>query len=278
MLSKENIQQIQTLYLQGVLKKDIAEIVHCSAATVGKYTKNLLVEKDNMIGKKFGKLVVLKRAEKRPELSSRCLRYLCQCECGATIEANGGALRAGTIKSCGCSRKQINCKDLSGLKFGKLSPIEIIGSNQNRRAIWKCKCDCGNIINVSSDLLLQNSVKSCGCMKASLGEQKVGDILTDMGVDFITEYRIPECRNCKPLPFDFAIFEQEKLICLIEYQGEIHYHSTGGWNTEQRLQENRKRDAIKEEYCMSHNIKLITIPYTDYDNLDKEYLKRRIYG
>lgn len=36
------------------------------------------------------------------------------------------------------------------------------------------------------------------------------------------------------------------------------------------------RDSIKNDYCNQHDIPLIRIPYTDFDNLNIEYIKERI--
>ena len=80
------------------------------------------------------------------------------------------------------------------------------------------------------------------------------------------------------MPFDFAIFdENNKLLCLIEYQGDIHYIITGGWNNKENFENRQIRDKIKQEYCSQNNIKLIIIPYTDYNILNKEYLERVLY-
>ena len=35
--------------------------------------------------------------------------------------------------------------------------------NKNRRAIWECECDCGNIIITNSRALISGSKTSCGC-------------------------------------------------------------------------------------------------------------------
>lgn len=35
-------------------------------------------------------------------------------------------------------------KDLTGLKFGKLTVIEQAGHDKYNKILWKCKCDCGN--------------------------------------------------------------------------------------------------------------------------------------
>ena len=34
----------------------------------------------------------------------------------------------------------------------------------------------------------------------------------------------------------------------------------------------QKRDNYKDKYCKDNNIKLIRIPYTDFEKLNKEYL------
>ena len=39
-----------------------------------------------------------------------------------------------------------------------------VDKNGNKRAIWLCKCDCGNFIEVSGTDLRSGHTKSCGCM------------------------------------------------------------------------------------------------------------------
>jgi hypothetical protein len=54
-----------------------------------------------------------------------------------------------------------------GKKFGKLTIIKDTGKRTNDRGIiWQCKCDCGNIINVSGKLLKnEKKPRSCGCSR-----------------------------------------------------------------------------------------------------------------
>lgn len=55
-------------------------------------------------------------------------------------------------------------KDLTGQRFGKLIVIERNG-RKDTYALWKCKCDCGNITIVRSSHLLSGHTTSCGCYK-----------------------------------------------------------------------------------------------------------------
>ena len=57
--------------------------------------------------------------------------------------------------------------DLTGQKFGRLTVIKLVGKYKNGDKVWKCKCDCGNIKNVSSSNL-KGKTKSCGCLKREL--------------------------------------------------------------------------------------------------------------
>lgn len=279
MLSQEKIDLIRKLYLEGKTKTEITKITGSSNTTIKKYVKDIdEARRNEMIGKKFGKLTVLSIAPKREDLTNRCIRYQCQCECGNIIEVNGNSLRTGHTTSCGCSRRGVNIKDLVGQRFGMLTVKQLAYIDAERRAVWKCQCDCGNIVDVSSHGLLSKSNTSCGCARRSSGEVKTENILSQMNCNYCTQYRITDCKLKQTLPFDFAVFDNNnQLLALIEYQGDIHFKVTGGWNTEERLQEQQKRDEIKRTYCNQHNIKLIEIPYTDYDILDIDYLRKAIY-
>ncbi len=56
-----------------------------------------------------------------------------------------------------------NTKDLTGLRYGKLTVIENAGSDKNGHARWLCKCDCGNKKVVTGTNLIRGLTTSCGC-------------------------------------------------------------------------------------------------------------------
>lgn len=55
-------------------------------------------------------------------------------------------------------------KDISGQKFGQLTVIKYAYTDKHHTAIWQCKCDCGNIVEVRSDSLRNGHTRSCGCL------------------------------------------------------------------------------------------------------------------
>ena len=57
-------------------------------------------------------------------------------------------------------------KDLTGLKFGKLTVISF-SHMKGKHSYWDCICECGNAHTVRSDCLKCGFVKSCGCMNTT---------------------------------------------------------------------------------------------------------------
>ncbi len=54
-------------------------------------------------------------------------------------------------------------RDLTGQKFGKLTVIERDGSTAYNKALWRCRCDCGNETFVVGSHLISGNTRSCGC-------------------------------------------------------------------------------------------------------------------
>lgn len=57
--------------------------------------------------------------------------------------------------------------DIAGQKFNRLTAIRPIESKHGE-IVWECKCDCGNVVHVTSYDLRRGHTKSCGCLKAEI--------------------------------------------------------------------------------------------------------------
>ena len=122
---------------------------------------------ENLIGKKFGRLTVINRAE----TDKKGVWWNCQCECGNIKQIRTDHLKKGDTVSCGCKSKEtlikynqeIKANNLLGQKFGKLTVIEKTDKRNSGAIVWKCKCECGKITYVRSTSLKSGDVKSCGC-------------------------------------------------------------------------------------------------------------------
>lgn len=63
-------------------------------------------------------------------------------------------------------------QNIAGNRFGRLVALEFQGSNSQRIARWRCKCDCGKEIVTMARSLKRGDTKSCGCLQ----KQIVGDM------------------------------------------------------------------------------------------------------
>ena len=117
--------------------------------------------KINLEGMKFNRLTVIGPAG----TDGRQHRlWECKCDCGGTTFATTSDLRHGHKKSCGCLKRVSHAKDITGQQFGMLTVMKRAGTNKHRKALWKCKCDCGRTTVVSSVDLVTGNTKSCGCL------------------------------------------------------------------------------------------------------------------
>lgn len=237
----------------------------------------------DITGQRFGRLTVLYRDNSKPKGHGQKAWWICKCDCGNIKSVKGENLRRGLTKSCGCLHKETMRKllfeDLTGQQFGFLMPLYITGEQDRYGSyIWHCKClNCGNFKDVSASYLKQGSTKSCGCVSSSYGETMIKQILKEHNIPFIKEYSFDDCKSLKnyKLRFDFAIFKNSNLYCLVEFQGKQHYKDIKIKGSEESLEERQQRDNIKREYCKKNNIKLIEIPYTDKEKLSWAYLKEK---
>ena len=61
----------------------------------------------NLIGNRYGRLVILERDQSKPLASGgRRVYWICECECGSVISRTGHDLKDGSIKSCGCLNRE----------------------------------------------------------------------------------------------------------------------------------------------------------------------------
>lgn len=111
----------------------------------------------DLIGKRFGKLVVQSQAETVNKNSM----WNCLCDCGNTYVASGRSLRSGQRRDCGC--ETILYHDLTGKRFGSLVVVSRAPSSNNRKTRWLCQCDCGNTYVATSEALRAGRKNDCGC-------------------------------------------------------------------------------------------------------------------
>lgn len=131
----------------------------------------------------------------------------------------------------------------------------------NGKSNLKILCGtCGeNIFKVSLSNYEYDGKTRCSiCSKrTSQGELIISNFLDNNGISYETEKRFDDCCDKKPLPFDFYLPDYNMAI---EFDGQHHFEPIYGY---ERLEITKKHDNIKNDYCCSHGIDILRIPYYD---------------
>lgn len=147
--------------------------------------------------------------------------------------------------------------------------IKYWGGYRNKVYVKHNSKKCGHYKFWVSPISLVSNKVCCPICKESLGEVKVRTFLVNNKIKFIPEYSFDDLRgkNNRKLRFDFGIFDKNNnLTSLIEFDGTYHY-KVYKRSTAENLAGQQYRDELKNQYCKDNNIKLLRIPYWEYQNI-----------
>lgn len=121
--------------------------------------------RDDLVGRQFGRLTVIRLAERRPR--DHGITWLVRCNCGRRPEFRclGDSLKRGRCRSCGCGRGQSRIDNKIGNRYSRLVVITRDDGRTRKlgRVYWLCQCDCGELTSVESGNL--RVTRSCGCWR-----------------------------------------------------------------------------------------------------------------
>jgi len=114
--------------------------------------------------------------------------------------------------------------------------------------------------------------------KYSRGEVVIKNYLKRSKLIFKQQYTFKDLTYKGKLRFDFALFKDNELHMLIEFDGRQHFEPVNGWGGKEGFRIIQLKDKMKNDYCLENNIKLFRIKYTEYNNiesiLEKELLSK----
>lgn len=138
---------------------------------------------ENLAGRTFGDLVVLKRAGFN-SVGKR--QWKCRCACGVVKDIVAADLKSGRAQSCGhrigttaTERSIARRRDLVGQTFGngnvrvlRLGDTKV-GSDGRPRFRWVCLCGaCGSEFQAPANALKRGQITSCGCKRRTRGQDR----------------------------------------------------------------------------------------------------------
>lgn len=116
---------------------------------------------------------------------------------------------------------------------------------------------CNGIYEVEPTSFLMGT--RCPYCKSSHGEELVRSELKNLGAVFEEQKSFPGCRYKQSLKFDFYL---PNVNSAIEWDGRQHFEPVDYFGGKSALAINKKRDSIKNTFCLRNNIRLYRLPYT----------------
>lgn len=144
--------------------------------------------------------------------------------------------------------------------------IENISQYSNINLIWICsKCNCFFEKGVHN--VCKSKKVLCTVCSMSKGERDIFQFLSIYKIENTKEFTFNELVGISGnlLRFDFAIFNNGKLIGLIEYDGE--YHDRNLNKNSNNYEYTRKHDILKDGFCIENNLPLLRINHNEYKKL-----------
>lgn len=184
------------------------------------------------IGDKFGRLEVVEYAGRNHRNRKT---WLCQCDCGNKKVITQDDLKSGKTNSCGCLKKEImskkSFKDLTGKQFGEWTVLELCGKNKYMERLWKCKCSCGAIAEVTSRSLIGGYSKSCrNCAYKKNGENQKKHGMSRSRVYKIYNGMLNRCYNKNNYTFEH--YGGRGITVCDEWMGEYGFKNFYEWSLE----------------------------------------------
>lgn len=200
-----------------------------------------------------------------------------KCACGNIDSKNARELfRHPVCKACSSSKRKTTSEFVK--EMFKINPyIVITGEYINAETKIDYICECGNTHASQPSLLLRGH--RCGHCAMSKPETDVVRILEQNGIINIHDYKFSDCKYKNELKFDFWL---EDYNWIIEVDGKHHFEPVqfNGIDIERATKRHKytvKMDNIKNKYCVKNDIKLLRIPYWDFDKLD-EIISKYIFN
>jgi len=152
-------------------------------------------------------------------------------------------------------------RDLSKQKFGRLTVLCLTGEIRNHKAMWLCRCSCGNLCEITGVSLTRGSARSCGCLaiekakarKGSLNQNwgRSGPLSSRWSPDLTEEDRKDKRRYTEYYAWRTAVYERDNFTCQKcgeSIGGSLNAHHIRGYTKNPALRtkiERYVRNAIK---------------------------------
>lgn len=240
-----------------------ASLISGNTKSCGCYAKKLVHQNQfkDLTNQKFGKLTVKGIHHKKGKI----YYWECMCDCGKTTIVDGGSLRRGHTKSCGCYRPRL---DITGERYGHLVAQKYIGKTNQGISIWQFKCDCGNIKDLRISDVRFGKIQSCGCLNVAYCGSKDENQIKSF-IESIVNIKAEKARILDGKEIDIYF---PSLHIGVEYNGSVYHASKGGVYKDLTANYHRDKFLQAKEQGI-HLINIFDVDWTNNQERIKMYLK-----
>lgn len=196
-------------------------------------------------------------------------RIKCQClDCNKIFETHPRDLLRGHLgHRCPVNHQVRNKSPQQFLKELQAVNSEILLLEDyvsvDNKILCRCK-KCGFEWSANpSDLLNGHGCRNCN---VSRGENAIQMYAREHNIEYVSQYSPSDCFYKLQLHFD-VYFPQYNII--VEFDGRQHFEPITRWGGYDAFIDIKKRDEIKNQYCIDKGITMVRIPYWEYKNINK---------
>lgn len=219
--------------------------------------------------------------KKTEKISCRRAIFICPI-CHQQVAMDIGPVKRNRTKMCRkCADKirgekqkeKFNTGDY--IKDTRIIFIKELGWQNGHRKISAICPVCGKEFVAFLDNIKRHHTVCClACSRKrnnrqSLGEKRIAELLTELKINFYTEFTFNDCKSKRVLPFDFYL---PKYNTCIEVDGKQHDVSIDFFGGDKAFYATKYRDHIKNLYCEDNHIGLLRISSSDVNKITKEQL------
>lgn len=202
------------------------------------------------------------------------MQFICNKHSEFGVQEISWGNSLGATHICECCRKDIIAKRMrknseqfkNEIKEIHGNKYDLLSSYIKAKDKVKVHCNvCGNDFDIQASHLLEGH--GCNMCVKSKGEEFIENCLKNININYQREYRFNDCIGIKrTLPFDFYL---KDINMCIEYQGIQHYKPVEIFGGQAQFETQKINDSIKEKYCRDNDIRLLTIPYWEFNNIEE---------
>jgi hypothetical protein len=254
---KHNVEFLQTP--EKHLSSKTGGCPKCNTIGKGKLTNIQFIEKSNSIHNNrydYSKVEYIG--------SNKKVILICKNHGEFEITPNAHLSGVGCSKCSGNYKYKIN--DLLNIYNSIYENYKYDFKNyKNIKSKIVVRCPKHSTFETTAELLL-NGYGCSSCCKKSLGEERISNYLIYRNIEYVKQKSFDGCVYKNKMQFDFYI---PNLNLCIEYDGKQHFEPINYFGGLESFNKQLVKDSIKNEFCYKKNIKLIRIPYYEYDSIEK---------